>query len=189
MRAPRNAHARKSLRGQYAGLITRLAAFVIDTGVLSAIIVFISWFFHTSLSMFQAERISQLTPILRQVYSVILSPLFGSLASFFLVVLYYLFFWTTAGQTIGKAVMGIKIVPNRGGKMTLFRSMVRFLGYFISALPLGLGFWWILFDDRRFAWHDHLANTCVIYTWDAQPDERFLVQEISDLQKRREAQK
>jgi uncharacterized RDD family membrane protein YckC len=179
--------AGKNLRGQYAGIITRLAAFVIDTIALSASIVFISWFVRTSLSMLQLERISQLTPLLQEIYAFILSPLFGSVASFIFVIFYYVFFWWLAGQSIGKAVMGIKIVPNRGGKMTFTRSLLRFVGYIISALPLGLGFWWVLFDDRRLAWHDHLANTCVVYLWDAKPDEKFLAQAISEMHDRQKS--
>jgi uncharacterized RDD family membrane protein YckC len=40
-------------------------------------------------------------------------------------------------------------------------------------IPLFLGFFWILIDDRRQGWHDKIAGTCVVYTWHARPDETF----------------
>jgi len=171
----------KNLRGHYAGLFSRLTAFVIDTVFLSTFVVFFSWFFKTSLTMFQLHQLIQFEPHLKSVYAFIASPLFGNVASFVLVVFYYVFFWSLSGQSIGKAVMGVKIVPLAGGKMSFTRALIRFIGFFISTIPLGLGFWWILVDDRRAAWHDHLAKTVVVYNWDAKPDEKFLVDAIKKM--------
>ena len=42
------------------------------------------------------------------------------------------------------------------------QNIIRYLGYFISFLPLGLGFLWIAFDKRKQGWHDKLAGTVVI---------------------------
>ena len=42
------------------------------------------------------------------------------------------------------------------------QNIIRYLGYFISFLPLGLGFLWIAFDERKQGWHDKLAGTVVI---------------------------
>jgi uncharacterized RDD family membrane protein YckC len=109
--------------------------------------------------------------------------------TFLFIVLYYAILWTFAGQTIGKAVMGIKVVPLKGGRMSFTRSLLRYIGYFISALPIGLGFFWILIDDRRMGWHDRLAGTCVIYNWKARPEEVFLVNAIDNIQARRNAVK
>ena len=38
----------------------------------------------------------------------------------------------------------------------------RYLGYYVSILPLGFGFLWIAFDKRKQAWHDKLAGTVVV---------------------------
>ncbi|MGA7985503.1 MAG: RDD family protein [Burkholderiales bacterium] len=40
---------------------------------------------------------------------------------------------------------------------------IRFLGYFVSIVPLGLGFLWIAFDRKKRGWHDLIAGTVVVY--------------------------
>ena len=42
------------------------------------------------------------------------------------------------------------------------QCIVRYLGYFVSALPLGLGFIWVAFDKRKQGWHDKIARTLVV---------------------------
>jgi uncharacterized RDD family membrane protein YckC len=81
------------------------------------------------------------------------------------IVVYYLFFWALFGFTPGKFLLGLKIVRQDGRKLGLGRAIVRFIGYWISAIFLFLGFIWIIFDSRREAWHDKLADTHVIYVW------------------------
>ncbi len=39
--------------------------------------------------------------------------------------------------------------------------VLRYIGYFLSALPLDFGFLWIAFDARKQGWHDKLASTVV----------------------------
>ena len=139
----------------------------------------------------------QLGPVLRQLeeknlilktlVTFFTSPLFYSLVSFLFVVSYYVFFWTIAGQTPGKGIMGLKILPRKGGKLKLGRAILRYLGYYLSIIPLGLGVLWILVDDRRLAWHDKIAGTCVVYSWEAKPDETFLSIETSKIIARTQA--
>jgi uncharacterized RDD family membrane protein YckC len=71
--------------------------------------------------------------------------------------------------------MGVRVVRLDGHSMGIRRSIVRYIGYFISLFSLTLGFLWVLWDDRRQGWQDKLARTCVVYAWEAVPDERFLV--------------
>ena len=82
------------------------------------------------------------------------------------IVIYNLFFWTLLGYTPGKFLLGVKIVRRNGSKLGLGRAIVRFVGYWISIIPLGLGFIWIILDPKREGWHDKLAGTHVIYTWE-----------------------
>lgn len=35
----------------------------------------------------------------------------------------------------------------------------RYLAYYVSLLPFGLGFIWVAFDERKQGWHDKLAGT------------------------------
>ena len=72
-------------------------------------------------------------------------------------------FWRTCGATPGKIALAMKIVDAAtGGPPSTARLALRFLAYFVSALPLVLGFLWIAVDRRKQGWHDKIARTIVI---------------------------
>ena len=77
-------------------------------------------------------------------------------------VLYFTYFHGTTGQTIGKKILGIKVVQSTGRPMTLGIAFLRWVGYIISGLVFYLGYIWIAFDERKQGWHDKIASTCVI---------------------------
>ena len=66
------------------------------------------------------------------------------------------------GFTIGKKVLGIKVVSLKGGKVDLLRAFVRPLVKVLSAVCLGLGYLWMLWDDRSQTWEDKIADTYVV---------------------------
>ncbi len=72
-------------------------------------------------------------------------------------------FWAEAGATPGKRMLGIVIVDaGTGGRPPFQRLLLRYVGYLLSALPLFLGFLWVLWDPRRQGWHDKLGRTVVV---------------------------
>lgn len=74
-----------------------------------------------------------------------------------------LFFWMRYGTTPGKILADCKIVnATTGEPMSLGQAVLRYFAYLISALPMGLGFLWILWDKKHQGWHDKIANTVVI---------------------------
>lgn len=77
-------------------------------------------------------------------------------------VAYYVYAWTRSGQTAGMALGSIKVVSVTGARPTFWQAVLRYIGFFISAIPLGLGFLWIAFDRRRQGWHDKIAKTYVV---------------------------
>ncbi len=180
-----------TLVGHYAGMTSRLLAFILDTIIIGAIILFTSWFIVTSWNMLQIEpiiyQIQEKNPILKTLVGLFTSPIVYSLITLLFIATYYVFFWTITGQTPGKGIMGLRIVPRRGGKIKLSRAILRYMGYYLSVIPFGLGILWILVDDRRLAWHDRIAGTCVLYSWEAKPDETFLAVETSKIIARTEA--
>ncbi|OQY93151.1 MAG: hypothetical protein B6D39_03405 [Anaerolineae bacterium UTCFX2] len=179
----------ESLVGHYAGFATRLIAFIIDSLTISATLLFLTWFVNSTLLVLQTRNIiahfSRWIPHINSIIAFLTSPVMSGIYTFLIIISYNVFFWSIAGQTIGKAVMGIKIIPVIGGKMTFKRALTRYVGYYISGLPLGLGFLWILVNDRRSAWHDRIAGTCVVHVWDARPDEVFLVVATEQMIKQR----
>jgi uncharacterized RDD family membrane protein YckC len=65
--------------------------------------------------------------------------------------------------TPGKMMLGLRIVDARSGAaMGRGQSVGRYLGYFVSIIPLFMGLVWVAFDPRKQGWHDKLAGTVVI---------------------------
>ncbi|HSS05314.1 MAG TPA: RDD family protein [Solirubrobacterales bacterium] len=86
----------------------------------------------------------------------------GSAAWVALGSLYLVTFWSLAGQTPGMRFFGIRLgVESRG--LPPRRSLKRLFGLFLAAIPFGLGFLGVLFDERRRGWQDRLAGVDVLY--------------------------
>lgn len=85
---------------------------------------------------------------------------------------YLAIFTTAGGQTIGKMLARIKVIPDPSPELLdsygtiqqvpLGASVLRATAYLASLLPAGLGFAAILFDSDRRALHDRLAETRVV---------------------------
>ena len=98
---------------------------------------------------------------------VVLGPGGWDLLGLLAVAVAVLGFWRYCGATPGKIAVGLKIVDAAsGGPPTLGRLVLRFFAYFVSALPLYLGFLWAAFDRRKQGWHDKIARTIVINSED-----------------------
>jgi uncharacterized RDD family membrane protein YckC len=180
----------RSMLGHYAGFASRLLAFTIDVLIMSITIVFTSWFVRTSVNMLFGPQIMNSlagrNTIIADILRLITNPALHSVVSVIYIITYYLFFWTTMGQTPGKYLMGVKGITKHGHKLKLKHAIARYLGYYVSSFTFGLGFLWILVDDERRGWHDRIAGTLVIYVWDARPDETFLVRVYNNLRHRQD---
>lgn len=75
------------------------------------------------------------------------------------------FFITVAvtGRTVGKAMMGIRVVAKDGRPLPVARALMRAVAYLISLVPLFGGFFWILVDRDRRGWHDYIAGSRVVF--------------------------
>ncbi len=72
-------------------------------------------------------------------------------------------FWVYRQATPGKIAIGARIVDARtGGRPSTGQLIGRYFAYYVSMLPLMLGFIWVAFDARKQGWHDKLANTVVV---------------------------
>ncbi len=167
----------RNLEGQYAGFLTRAFGFVLDYLIIAATISIIS--LGTAL-VFRFFGID-LTSCRGVASPVSLNELICSGGRWFLAAtaallfpLYFVLFWLLAGQTIGQRVMGVQVVRLDGHHMGFRRSLVRWIFMQLCFLTLGIGFLWVLIDDRRMGWHDKAARTCVLYSWKAVERKRFL---------------
>ncbi len=77
--------------------------------------------------------------------------------------LYFGGFWVRGGQTLGMRTWNIKLVrAGGGGPVTWNIALKRFGFALVSLLCLGLGFFWILFDRDKLAWHDRWSGTRLV---------------------------
>ncbi len=79
-------------------------------------------------------------------------------------------FWLYKEATPGKMVFSARVVNAKtGNTLTLAQSVGRYLGYFVSIIPFGLGLLWVAFDPKKQGWHDKLAGTVVIRSKKCDP--------------------
>ena len=164
----------KDLQGQYAGFVSRFLAWLIDRGVVVAVIAVTIWLISLVLGIFGIDinNCSAYTSFSSFVCYAGLAFILGF--SLIFAPLYTIFLWTLAGQTIGKAVLGIRVVRSNGERMTFRVSVRRYVGYILSFLAFGLGFLLILVDDERRGFDDRFASTYVVYSWSARQNERII---------------
>jgi uncharacterized RDD family membrane protein YckC len=75
----------------------------------------------------------------------------------------YFVAFTAGGQTLGKMVTGIRVVPSEPtGSVDLPRSLVRTTIWAVLAIPAGLGLFTALLTRDRRALHDRCAGTRVV---------------------------
>jgi uncharacterized RDD family membrane protein YckC len=138
---------------QYAGLFRRGLAFLLDSAMVSAI------------SSSLAIGLFGLQAIIEAKNGVTLSSYDWRLLALDqgMPFLWAIGFWLLWMATPGKHLADCKLADaNNFGRVSTGRLFIRYLGYILSALPLGLGFLWIAFDRRKQGWHDKLAGTVVI---------------------------
>jgi uncharacterized RDD family membrane protein YckC len=79
-------------------------------------------------------------------------------------VLYRFVMYASRSTTLGGSVLGLDVIKADGSFLTgdYSTSLIRALASLLSLLPLGLGFFWILFDPDKNAWHDRISRTFVV---------------------------
>ncbi len=144
--------------GHYAGLFTRAAAFVIDWFVIITVFGLIGsvtrWVGDTMLGT-QLDLTQQ-----NWVWVV----LFGLWAFLYLTVALLI-----TGKTVGKALIGLKVVTRQGAPLSSGRASARVLTMPLSFLVLGLGLIGVVLGRERRALHDVIAGTAVVYDWGDRP--------------------
>lgn len=135
---------------KYAGFWIRLWAFLIDFLMVTAISgIFIKPIFRL------------LDIAINKPFAFLFSPY--KIAVLILLLLYFILMTKLAGQTVGKMIMGIRVVRLNGEKMdwntVLFREGI---GRFISQM-LWIPYLLVLFTPKKNALHDIFADTAVVH--------------------------
>jgi uncharacterized RDD family membrane protein YckC len=67
------------------------------------------------------------------------------------------------GQTLGKQAVGIRVISfETGGPIGYPRAFVRYVGRYVSAIVILLGYFWMLWDREKQCWHDKFAGDVVV---------------------------
>ena len=64
--------------------------------------------------------------------------------------------------TVGKRLLGLKMVSADLKPVGIGRSLGRYFATIISTLPFGLGFFWAAFSAQKRTWHDMIAKTLIV---------------------------
>ncbi len=89
-----------------------------------------------------------------------ISPLFYVLIA--IPVVYSIVLWAFGG-TVGQRVLGLRVVDaSTGGNLGIGKSILRYVGFIISTIPVYIGLIWVGFDSRKQGWHDKIAGSLVV---------------------------
>jgi uncharacterized RDD family membrane protein YckC len=145
------------LRGHHAGFASRFIAFVFDCVVSIGVFLLV-----LSAASFAASVLTG-------------SSIHWSRGNTWVVIaffawefLYYAYFWTASGKTPGMVLLGVQVIGQDGTTAGTRRGLIRTAAFPLSFLLLGLGFLGILLGRDRRALHDVIADTAVVYCWDAR---------------------
>lgn len=177
---------KREIEGLYAGAATRGVAWVIDQVLIVVTLGVVAWFVTTTYGLFNIDIQNCEASSGSIWYYACVGARFGLgifAVAFFPI--YFVFFWTLSGQTIGDAILGIRVVRLDGKPMTIPRSIRRFIGFLLCFITLGIGFLLMLIDNQRQGLHDTIARTCVIYAWRGEQDTQTVARLQNWMAKRR----
>lgn len=77
--------------------------------------------------------------------------------------LYYIILHGMGGQTLGKMAFKLRVVDLGGEDITMGQSTIRWFGYLLCDITLGIGYLVIIFSVRKQGLHDKIAGTLVAH--------------------------
>jgi uncharacterized RDD family membrane protein YckC len=130
---------------QPAGLLRRLAAMFYDSLLLFSVLLF-------------ATGVAMLVTRGTLDYH---NPFFRTYL-FLICFLFYAWFWTHGGQTLGMRAWHLRVQRFDGSPITVSQALLRFLSAIPAWALLGLGYLWILVDKDRLALHDRFSESVIV---------------------------
>ena len=88
-------------------------------------------------------------------------PLFRTYL-FLICFLFYAWFWTHGGQTLGMRAWGLRVQRLDGLPISLWQALLRFLSAIPSWAVFGLGYLWLLVDKDHMAVHDRISESVIV---------------------------
>ena len=131
-----------------AGLSRRLGAILYDCLLVFALLMMVATPF---IAIRGGDAVEPQTDI---VYRLILAAVIYA---------FFVGFWTRTGRTLGMQSWGLQLETPDGNRPSFSAATIRFFAALISWAPLGLGFFWQLWDAEHLTWHDRLSKTRLVY--------------------------
>ena len=137
---------------RYAGLVTRLLAFVVDALLVNLVAVVATGAIGIAASVLFGD------PAIHGTGAVL-----GAISFALWSMTYFVVGWSVGGQTIGDALLGIRVVGTDGRPLRPARALLRLAAISLGAIPLLAGTWILLWDRRRRAFHDRVVRSVVVH--------------------------
>jgi len=149
--------ARKAMeqQGHYAGPVSRLLAYAADAFLIGVI-------FTAGLALLRFA-IETATPWTLNVEGIGFA--IGTLAW---AALYFGSSWVGFARSPGMSLLGLRIVRSNGSELDRRHALIRLVAFPLGFVTLGLGLVGIVLGRTRQALYDRIADTAVVYDWDAE---------------------
>jgi uncharacterized RDD family membrane protein YckC len=152
--ASRRELERTRLEGSYAGAVSRLVGYVID-------VFLVTTSFAIGASVFEYV-VSTVLPVELDLADL---PVVSGIALAVWSFTYFTYLLATTGRTVGKAIVGTRVVRADGRDLHAGRAALRVLMMPLSFALFGVGLLLIVIRQDRRALHDLIAGTSEVYSW------------------------
>ncbi|WP_313344503.1 RDD family protein [Stenotrophomonas sp.] len=144
----------------YAGFWKRVAAYLVDYVLLTVTSAIVGGIIGAVLGVAMSSGGSSGSAIEMAAQGV------GMLLGIGIGVAYYAAFHSSkGGATLGKMVVGIKVVRSDGERISVLRAIGRYFAAMLSGLILCIGYLMAAFTDRKQTLHDMICDTVVVDRW------------------------
>ncbi len=145
-----------------AALWRRLAAIVYDSIVIIAIWIIVGFIVLSAFGIDQAQIVENDRVVMDPYYRL---TLFSSML--LSAYLFFAWFWTHSGQTLGMQAWKIRVQNPDGSAISYKQSLIRCVIAPFSFLLLGMGYFYMFFNPEKLTLHDRLSNSIVVFeSWD-----------------------
>jgi len=145
------------LQGAHAGFVTRFASFLVDLVTIAALFTLAGQILEYLVTSFRGDGFTLAD---HEAASRIAYILWGFV--------YCAYPLAISGRTFGIAVLGLRVLRRSGDDLDWRHAVLRVLVFPLSFVLFGFGFLLILLRRDRRALQDLIADTQVVYDWDAR---------------------
>lgn len=139
-----------------APLWRRLAAIVYDSLLIFAIWIIVGFIVLSLFGLEEARTIEGdvvvLDPLVRYT---LFTAMMGS------TFLFFGWFWTHSGQTLGMQAWRIRVANTDGSAISWRQCALRLVVAPVALALAGIGYWWALFDREKRSWPDLASGSCL----------------------------